>query len=298
VHALELSSFQLETTETLRAGVAVMVNLSPDHVDWHGSYEAYAAAKARLLALQDSSGCAILNADDAESARFVEYVRGRPLAFSTRAPVERGAFLLDGKITLRTDAGEETVMPAADLPVPGEHNVANALAAALAARLAGCDPADIAAGLRAYRPLPHRLEPVGEIRGVRYFNDSKATNLASAVRAARSFLPGKVWWILGGRDKGADWASLLDGDAQHAREILLVGEAAETIRAKLGNAVTVRDCSTVGTAVATASAGAAEGDVVLLSPGCASFDQYESFEARGDDFRTVVRRLAEEDRRA
>lgn len=288
VHAVELSSFQLEAVEGFRAAVGVVLNLTPDHQDRYPSVDAYALAKARLLDTQAPPDAALLNADDPEAARFLPHVRGRLHRFSTRGEVDAGAFVRRGTIVLRTDAGEERLMDAAALPVPGEHNLANALAAAAACRLAGAPAEAIGRALAAYRALPHRLELVDTFRGVAFYNDSKATNLDAAERAVRSFAPGRIHLILGGKDKGADWASVAPLLRERARRVLLVGQAAPTIRAALSGAVEMLDCGTVSAAVASALDGASDGDVVLLAPGCASFDQYRDFEERGEDFRRAV----------
>ena len=211
-HALELSSFQLETTQTLRPDVALLLNLSPDHLDRYASFEEYAAAKMRLLELQGADGYAVLNADDRESERARPAVRGQLHLFSIRDEVATGAFLHDGNLTLRTEHGEERLLAAGELPVAGEHNVANALAAALACRLGGCSADQIRRGLRGYRSLPHRLELVGEVRGVRFYNDSKATNPASVACALTAFRPGSVHLILGGRGQGLGLERATSGD--------------------------------------------------------------------------------------
>ena len=291
VHAVELSSFQLESLDLFRADVAIVLNLSPDHLDRYGAYEDYAKAKARLLETQADEGHAILNADDPESSRFDGSVRGRLLRFSTRTEVPEGAFLRRGCMVARLAGREEEILPAEDLPVPGEHNVANALAAALGGLLAGCPPEAIARGLRAFRALPHRLELVGRLDDVAFYDDSKATNLDAAARAVASFRPGTVLVILGGKDKGGDWPSLAPLLRAHARAALLVGRAAPGIRSALEGAVPLADCGTVGAAVREAYERARPGDVVLLAPGCASFDQYRNFEERGDDFRRAVESL-------
>jgi UDP-N-acetylmuramoylalanine--D-glutamate ligase len=291
VHALELSSFQLETVETLQPAVAAILNLTPDHLDRYGTLEAYAQAKARLLQLQGPDDHTLLNADDPQSQRFFAGARGRLHRFSTRGEVERGAFCREGRIVLRTAAGEEEVLETRALPQPGEHNVSNALAAALACRLVGRSPAEIAVGLSRYRPLAHRLERVAEIDGVLFYNDSKATNPDSTATALAAFEPGRIHLVLGGRDKGADWSDLIPQIARRVRCVLLVGEAAAALARRLGAQAPWIECETVARAVAQAFAGARSGDVVLLSPGCASFDQYANFEERGEDFRRVVQAL-------
>jgi UDP-N-acetylmuramoylalanine--D-glutamate ligase len=291
VHAVELSSFQLETTDSFHADGAVVVNLSPDHLDRYDTFDDYVAAKARLLEGQEPGGFAILNADDPESERLTASVHGELYRFSTREAVERGGWIRDGVLTLAMKGGDEPVMATAELPVRGEHNHANALAAAIGCRLLGSTVEAIARGLRSYRALPHRLEHVGVIAGVEFYDDSKATNLDAAIRALRSFEPGTVHLILGGRDKGANWASLEPYVRRHARRVLLVGEAGDSIRRALADAVEMDSCGTVAVAVQVGLEKARSGDVVLLSPGCASFDQYRNFEERGDDFKSAVEAL-------
>jgi UDP-N-acetylmuramoylalanine--D-glutamate ligase len=298
VHAVELSSFQLQTIEAFRASVAVVLNLSPDHLDRHATYEAYGRAKARLLETQESGDHAVLNADDPESARFRPFVHGSVHLFSTRSEVDSGAFLAEGRLMLRTAGGDEGILDARDLPVPGEHNLANAMAAALACRLAGCRAEAIGSALSEYRALPHRLEHVRTLDGVAFYNDSKATNLDATIRAIESFPAGRIHLILGGKDKGADWASLAPLARARVRRVLLVGQAADAVRRGLGDAVSLVDCGTVGAAARAGFEGAAPGDVVLLAPGCASFDQYRNFEERGEDFRRAVLSVKTEGDRA
>jgi len=291
-HALELSSFQIETLTSLRPDVAVLLNLSPDHLDRYPSVDEYARAKGRLFSLQEPGAEAVLNADDRASDRFRGLVRGRLSEFSLRAEPTRGAFLRQGRLVLRTEHGSEDLLAAHELGVRGEHNVANALAAALAARFAGCSSGVIADGLRTFVSLPHRLEYVSEISGVTFYNDSKATNPDSPAQALTAFEPGRIRLILGGRDKGADWNALVPLIGQRVARVLLVGEAAGDLARRLSGVVPTLDCRTVEQAVSTGFAEAVAGDVVLLSPGCASFDQYRNFEERGSDFRRVVVALA------
>jgi len=288
VHAVELSSFQLETVECLQPEVAVVLNLSPDHLDRYDSYEDYARAKARLLDVQKADSDAILNADDPESRRFHDHLRGRLHQFSTRGPVESGAFLTGDSLTLRVDGRETDLLDTNALPLPGEHNVANALAAALAAHLAGCSAGAIVEGLRSFRALPHRLEHVATIGGVSFYNDSKATNPASAAQALSSFAPGTVHLILGGKDKGADWDELAGLLPRFAKRVLLVGRSTDALAERLVGSVPLEICGSVGRAVQSGFREAAAGEVVLLSPACASFDQYRNFEERGEDFRRTV----------
>jgi len=294
VYVLELSSFQLETLESLRPDIALVLNVSPDHLDRHPSFEAYSRAKARLLELQAAETDAVLNADDPSSAGFGSSVRGRLYRFSTRGEIDRGAFLRGERLVLRTAHGEEELLDRVELPLPGEHNVANALAAALAARLHGCGVEEIADALRAYIPLPHRLERVATVRGVAFYNDSKATNPAAAARSLAAFEPGRVHLILGGRDKGTGWDELVPLVERHALRVLLVGETTGTLERRLAGIVPTIDCGSVARAVAIGFERAREGDVVLLAPACASFDQYRNYVARGEDFRRAVQSLGRE----
>lgn len=291
LYVLELSSFQLEATHSLRADVAVLLNLSPDHLDRYDGMTAYADAKARLLESQNEDAFTVLSADDPASRQFDERVRGELYLFSTRGPVKRGAFARDGRMILRTGNGEEDVFDLGSLHLPGEHNRANALAAGLAARLAGCSVEAIKRGLTRYRSLPHRLEHVRTLSGVEFYNDSKATNPESAACALTSFESGRVHLILGGKEKGADWSELISLIGRHARRVLLVGAASDFLAQLLRGIVPCVACETIPRAVRTGLRGAQNGDVILLSPGCASFDQYRNFEARGQDFRQAVHSL-------
>jgi UDP-N-acetylmuramoylalanine--D-glutamate ligase len=194
-------------------------------------------------------------------------------------------------IMLRTIHGEETVLAADRLPLPGPHNLANGLAAALACRLVGCGIEPIARGLEQYRPLAHRLQKVATVDGIDFYNDSKATNLDAVVQAIRSFRTGSVHLILGGKDKGGAWCALVPLIRERVRSVLLVGQAANVIGRALAGTVDHRNCGTVQAAVQAGFADARPGDVVLLSPGCASFDQYPGFEARGCDFIDAVNGL-------
>jgi len=294
VHSVELSSFQLETVHALEPRVAMILNLSPDHLDRYPSFEAYGRAKARLLEVQADDDFAILNADDSASEVFRRFVRGRLHLFSCRQEVEPGAFVRNSRMVLRTDAGEESLLSVSELPLPGDHNLANALAAALACRLVGCDTQAIAEALRHFEGLPHRLEHVRSLGGVDYYNDSKATNPASTAQALRAFGEGRVHLILGGRDKGVEWSELEPLIRLHARRVLLVGEAAAELERRFVGTAELSVAGTVPEAVAVAFEVASPGDVVLLAPGCASFDQYRNFEERGDDFRSAVMALPAE----
>lgn len=299
VHAVEISSFQLETVDAFRASIAAILNFTPDHLDRYGNVDEYAAAKSKLFETQGAGDSAVVNADDPAHERFLSGVRGRVYRVRTRGPVDAGAYVENGWLRLRTGYGDEPLMEVGALPVPGEHNVSNALTAALMARLAGTPLDSATRALASFRALPHRLERIAEIRQVVFYNDSKATNLDAAERALAAFPGREVLVILGGRDKGASWTDLLPSLRSHARAAFLVGEATESIRAAVGNRIRAVSCGTVREAVKAAFSMSGPGDVVLLAPGCASHDQYANFEERGEDFRKAVIALRdEEDARA
>jgi len=288
---LELSSFQLSTVQSFRAEVAVVLNLSADHLDRHGSLENYAESKARLLALQQQDDASIVSADDEHQAFFAAKAGGRLHRFSTEGPVERGACVENGRMQLRMDDATIDLLGVDELPIPGPHNVANALAAALATHLAGCEVQAIRQGLREYRALPHRLEFVRELDGVRFYNDSKATNPASTAVALAAFPAGAVHLILGGRDKDSEWGALMDSISERVQHVWLIGECASALETKLQGRVSYTRVGELSTAIARAHAVAGEGQVVLLSPACASFDQFSSFVHRGESFYEAVRAL-------
>lgn len=288
VHALELSSFQLETTHTLQAAVAVLTNFTPDHLDRYDDLDSYGAAKARLFRMQAADGVAIYNADDPEWTRFADAVQGQRASFSVDTARSADAFVQDG--TLRLTVGDEqvTICDIAELAVVGAHNVANALAAALACIQVGVKSAAIRQGLRVYRPLPHRLEAVRTMGGIDFYNDSKATNPEAAVRAVEAFPARRIHWILGGRDKDGDWSQVVATLQKRDCHVLLIGEATEMLHALVSPLAPTRECGQIGDAIREAAASATRGDVVLLAPGCASFDQFRNFEQRGECFRSIV----------
>jgi UDP-N-acetylmuramoylalanine--D-glutamate ligase len=286
-NVLELSSFQLATIRDFHAKVAVITNLTPDHIDWHGSFEAYGDAKARLFETQHPDACAVLNADDPIVARWDQRTRANPVWFSLTRPVEDGTWLgADGLLYSRGDR----VMFASEIPIPGRHNVENVAAAISAVRIAGAAPEQIRSAVMSFPGVEHRIEFVRELNGVRYYNDSKATNVDATMKAIDAF-PGGLWIILGGKDKGSDYTVLRDPLRAKAHAALLIGAAADKIASQLGDPVPLIRSGDIRKAIETAHDRAKPGDIVLLAPACASFDQFDSYEHRGRVFKELVNAL-------
>jgi UDP-N-acetylmuramoylalanine--D-glutamate ligase len=289
VTVAEVSSFQLETIEKFRPEIGVLLNLTPDHLDRHASFEEYAKAKMRMFENQIERDAAILNADDPEITKRMPS-RPRLYWFSRQKRVAEGAYLRDGQIVFRMEGDEIPLARREDIPLRGEHNVENVLAGCAAAYLAGAAPAAIANGVKSFKGVEHRLEFVAEINGVSFYNDSKATNVDATVKALEAF-PGPLLVILGGKDKGSPYAPLRDLLHERARAALLIGAAAEKIASEISGAVPVTQAGTLERAVQLASEQANPGDVVLLAPACSSFDQFENYEHRGRVFKKLVAQL-------
>jgi UDP-N-acetylmuramoylalanine--D-glutamate ligase len=284
-NVLELSSFQLETLETFSVEIGVALNVTPDHLDRHGTFERYADAKGRMFDLQAETAKAVLNADDSATRSYAERTRGEVWWFSRREAVEQGVWLADGAILLNGSR----LVPLSELPLRGMHNVENAMAAAAVAHLAGAGPEAIAEGIRTFAGVEHRIEFVREREGVAYYNDSKATNVDAAEKAIDAFEQ-PLWIILGGKDKGSDYTVLREKLVAKARALLLIGAAAGKIAEHLDGLPMIR-CGTLARAVEYAAAHARSGDIVLLAPACASFDQFSSYEHRGTVFKELVKAL-------
>lgn len=295
VFVVEVSSFQLEDIEDFRPDVAVLTNLAPDHLDRYPSYHDYVAAKENIVRNMRFPDALVWNADNPESVRFASAAPVRRLGFSaTRMPPSAGAGTRDGVLVLDSEeTGTVTLVPERELPLVGKHNVENALAAALAAFLAGASLQAIREGLRSFQGVEHRIEFCGELRGVRFYNDSKATNLDSLEKALESF-SAPVILIAGGRDKKSDYASLLPLVRERVKVLLTIGEAAPLIENAWSRWVPTQRVATMEDAVQCAMRLAQAGDVVLLSPACASYDMYRNFEERGRHFKECVRRLIDE----
>jgi len=288
----EVSSFQLEDIETFRPRVAVLLNVTPDHLERHGTFEAYVAAKRRLFENQHPSDWAIGNADDEVAGSLAAQSRARVLPFST-ARQDVAAGVREGSIVLDVGAGPEAVCPTADLVRRGPHYLQTALAAALAARVCGASPAAIAAGIRAHRLGPNILEHVCTVRGVRFINSTKATSPAAAQADIES-VEGPLHIIAGGSDKQADFAEIGALMARRARGLYLLGQCAERIAQAAAEAPSGR-FSSLEDAVRAAFRAAQPGDTVLLAPACASLDMFRDYAHRGEVFREAARAICAEE---
>ena len=278
-NVLELSSFQLETARTFRADIAVCLNVTQNHLDRHRTMQSYIDAKANLFRMQLPGSHAVLNAGDKTCRSFSEITLAKTAWFS-RDDIRKGHIWL----------GEDPLMPLAEIPIPGPHNAENVMAAAHVARLAGVPLEKIAAAVRTFKAVEHRLEFARSVAGVRYYNDSKATSVDAAMKAIDSF-EGNLWVILGGTDKGSDYTLMREKLRDKARAVLLIGAAAEKIGADLEGAVPLIPCGTLQQAVSEAYNSARPGDTVLLAPACSSFDQFQNYEQRGQIFKQLVKDL-------
>jgi UDP-N-acetylmuramoylalanine--D-glutamate ligase len=289
---LEVSSFQLETVETFKPRIALVLNITPDHLDRHGTFEAYAALKARVTEFQTAEDFLILNAEDKDTQMIAAKTKAQIFWFSTRRPIKQGAFVHGESILFvpREGANSERVMPVTEIPLAGAHNVENVLAAVCAARLAGVERATIREAVRNFKAVEHRLEFVREVEGVKYYNDSKATNVDATLKAVAAFAGG-IHLILGGKDKGSDYRVLEPLLRERVKTVITIGSAAEKIERQLDGVVKIERAETLERAVALAQAKAVAGDTVLLAPACASFDQFENYEQRGRVFKELVQGL-------
>jgi UDP-N-acetylmuramoylalanine--D-glutamate ligase len=291
VVVLEVSSFQLDHIESFRPSVSVILNITPDHLNrYGGSFEKYAKSKCRIFENQGSGDTIIYNADDPETKTRVERLAPagvRSLPFGLREPAGDGAFLRDGTIVARIAGREEDVIAAERIGIPGLHNIYNAMAATLAALSLGVKPGPARATLAEFKGVEHRLEFVRELRGVRYVNDSKATNVESVWYALQSYRS-PIVLILGGRDKGNDYTKIAPLVSASVKSIVAVGESAEKVVKFFAATVPVVKAASMEDAVERSAAAASEGDVVLLSPACASFDWFDNYEHRGRVFKEAV----------
>lgn len=291
---IEVSSFQLETIETFHPHIAVVLNITPDHLDRHGTLEAYTAAKARIFENQTQADFSVLNLDDPGSAGLKAKARGVLCWFTRKQSLsgsQIGAFVRDEEILWRDDNADEPVMPVSEIPLKGAHNLENVLAAVTVGRLCGCDAKSIRNSVRKFKAVEHRLQYIATIGGVEYYNDSKATNVDATIKAIESF-PGNIHLILGGKDKDSDYTLLNDLLRQRVKRVYTIGAAADKIRSHVQSAVEVLPCGTLANAIERAHDLARSGEVVLLAPACSSFDQFENYEHRGRTFRALVEQMA------
>jgi len=292
-NVLEVSSFQLETIEAFHPRIAVILNVTPDHLDRHGTLEGYTAAKARVFENQTEKDFAVLNADDPICRSLSAKIKAQVMWFSRKAEatIENGAFVRGGKIFWRQAGREQEIMPVSEIPLKGNHNLENVLAAVSAAALAGCAPEKIREAVAQFKAVEHRLEFVASINGVEYFNDSKATNVDATIKALESF-PANIHIILGGKDKGSDYTVLKQLLRERARRVYTIGAAAEKIESHIAGSAPLVRAGTLEAAVRRAAELAEPGDIVLLAPACASFDQFENYEHRGRVFKQTVQAMA------
>jgi UDP-N-acetylmuramoylalanine--D-glutamate ligase len=289
---LEVSSFQLETTEEFHPNIAVILNITPDHLDRHGSFENYIRAKERIFAAQTAEDCLVLNADNTPCEEAATRAAARVYWFSIEHPVPQGAWLEQGSVAYRPapDAATEYVIPSRGIPLKGAHNVENVLAAVVAARLAGVPAEAIRRAIENFRAVEHRLEYVATRNGVEYYNDSKATNVDATAKAVASFSSG-IHLILGGKDKGSPYTVLADLLRERVTAVYTIGVAAPKIEKDLRGVVSILSCETLDKAVSAAASAARAGEVVVLAPACSSYDQFENYEQRGSVFKELVKAL-------
>jgi len=290
LHVVEVSSFQLETADTFHPWIAALLNLSADHLDRHADFAEYAGAKARIFTRQTESDWAVINADDPHTLELARRGRAQVRRFSLHATAGADVSVAEGLVVERTAAGSQPLMRTSDVRLLGTHLLADVLAAAAITRLAGAEARHIAEAVAEFRGLEHAMEWVADIAGVRYVNDSKATNV-DAVRQAISTFDATLVVVMGGRYKGGDFGSLRDLLVARHATVVAIGEAAPLIREALAPAVAVADAVSMTDAVRAARAAAGGTGTVLLAPGCASFDMFTDYAARGRAFKDAVARL-------
>ncbi len=290
VHVVETSSFQLETTTTFHPWIAVWLNFAADHLDRHPTVEAYASAKGRIFANQSYDDWAVVNADDAEVMRRAERTKARRVTYSLEGPAPDGFTVCGESIVRRTTTGDERLFPVSAVELTGRHMLNNVLAATAATHIAGASPSAMAGALKGFHGLEHVMEPAGRLGGVRFVNDSKATNIEAALRSIESFDRGVVA-IVGGRFKGGDFRDLRDALSARGRAVVAIGEATPMVREALSGVVPVMVATSMGEAVSKAHEAAAPDGVVLLAPACSSFDWFRDYAERGRVFKEEVARL-------
>ena len=286
---LEVSSFQLETVVDFHPRIAVILNITPDHLDRHGTLENYVAAKERIFANQTAEDSLVLNAEDPQTQQAAARAHSKVFWFSASRPVRQGTFVYQDAIAWRANeqTAVEPIVPVSEITLKGEHNVENVLAAVCAAKLAGISGEVIRKAVAGFQAVEHRLEFVARIHGIDFYNDSKATNVDATMKAIAAF-PGGVHLILGGKDKDSDYTLLAPLLKQRVRAVYTIGSAADKIEQQIAGASKIIPCQTLERAIDRAAAHAGPGEVVLLAPACSSFDQFENYEHRGRVFKQFV----------
>src|SRR5580658_10534359 len=274
---LEVSSFQLETIVEFRPRIAVILNITPDHLDRHKTFDNYVNTKARIFENQQADDFTVLNADDATTAGLSERTRAQVFWFSRKKEIEKGAFVRGAQIYFRDGRHERQILPLAEVSLKGGHNLENVLAGVSIGMVVGCQPEQIRDAVRNFKAVEHRLEFVARVASVDYYNDSKATNVDATIKALESF-PANVHLILGGKDKGSDYSVLQELLRERVKRVYTIGAAAAKIESQIQGAAEIEHAETLENAVRRASEIALEGDVILLAPACASFDQFQSYE--------------------
>jgi UDP-N-acetylmuramoylalanine--D-glutamate ligase len=293
IHVVELSSFQLELTETFRPWIAVLLNLSPDHLDRHANFQEYVDAKARIFANQTSSDAMVINADDPHVLEVARRSRARRLMFAVTEPLDEGIVVAGNSVTYRTGEGDRTLLPLSTVNLPGRHLLSDVLAAAAVGAVVGVSTEGMRSAVASFEGLEHTLEVVAEVDGVRFINDSKATNIVSA-RAAVECFDRDLVVIMGGRFKGGDLHDLVPALRARAHAVVAIGEARANFRDVLGGFVAVHEVAGMPDAVRLAFTLARPQGTVLLAPACASFDMFTNYAERGKVFKAEVIRLIEE----
>ena len=294
IHVVETSSFQLETTTTFRPWIAVWLNFAADHLDRHPSVEAYAAAKAQIFARQESHDWAVINADDDEVVRRAAVARSRVVRYSLGGRTAEGFVVSGDWVVRRTTTGDERLIPLGAVELTGRHMLNNVLAASAVAHVAGVPASAMVRALEGFHGLPHVMEPAGEVGGVRFVNDSKATNVEAARRSIESFEG--VVAVVGGRFKGGDFADLRDALADRGRAVVAIGEAAPRVHEALAGVVPIIDARSIQDAVERGYEAAQPDGVVLLAPACSSFDWFRDYAERGEMFKEAVTKLRHRER--
>ncbi len=291
VAVLEVSSFQLDYISTFRPRISALLNITPDHMDrYDHSMEKYAASKARVFENQSGDDAVMYDADDEWTAKVIGKARCRKLAFSVKRTLPEGAFLENGMLVTVLSGERSEIVQIENIFIKGTHNIYNAMASALAGQLLGVDTASIRSTLETFKGVEHRLEFVRNLNGIRYYNDSKATNVDSVWYALQAFKR-PIVLILGGRDKGNDYSRLNELVKEHVRTIVAIGESSDTVEKAFRGTAVVKKAGSMDEAVSTAKFLAEPGDIVLLSPACASFDWFRNYEHRGEIFKELVNAL-------